>query len=60
MKTMKKTYLNPELIVVKIQPAHMLAASEKYDTNDDFGGGSGGTSGGDFVVNGRDGDFDED
>ena len=51
MKTMKKTYFNPELIVVKIQPSQMLAAS---------GDESLGLKDGNATEFGaRDGDFDE-
>ena len=38
MKTMKKTYINPELEVVKIQTMQMLAASDPILGGEDFGG----------------------
>ena len=50
---MKKTYLNPELVVVKLQTAKMLAASENIDINSNpVDEGTPGDA--------RDGDFDED
>ena len=54
---MKKTYLNPELIVVKIATRQMLAGSPGDETmsgQGDLGDGEG------FSFGARDGDFDED
>ncbi len=42
---MKKTYLNPELIVVKIQTMQMLAVSEILQAQGNYGDGSGLTLG---------------
>ena len=53
---MKKTYLNPELIVVKIATHQMLAGSpdETMSGKGNLGDGEG------FSFGARDGDFDED
>ena len=53
---MKKTYSNPTIEVVKIQTVGMLAESFGQG---EFGGQTGGTSGGGITVNGRDFDFDD-
>ena len=50
---MKKIYMTPTLEVVAIQSTVILAGSN-YDVND-FGGGSGGTSGKTIEVNSRQG-----
>ena len=44
---MKKTYLNPELLVVKLKPVQMLITSMEIDGETD-------------TFDARDGDFDED
>lgn len=51
---MKKIYMTPTLEVVAIQSTVILAGSN-YDVNNDFGGGSGGTTGKTIEVNSRQG-----
>ena len=42
---MKKTYINPEMLVVKMATQQMLAASENLGHSGDYGTGSGITLG---------------
>ena len=56
---MKKTYINPNIEIVKIQNSNQLLAGSEFSKSGGFGGASGGSSGNGIVsADGHDDDFD--
>ena len=41
---MKKIYINPEIEIIKIASQNQMLAGSSFSREDDFGGGSGGSS----------------